>query len=353
MRIALTALLALAGCVESAPVTRRAPAPPPQPSKLDALLGKHRSHSDELRAAQEKFVAAHDGFEQQKAAYLLALSTELAAAKTKPEALRAVTMMATERTKIATELSNAVRSLGEALLARAEAVREQLTIEGALWDTEAQAAGGRAAAAKLAEPEILELHDAETTLHVAQKGQQSSLAALLEKEFEFTATIGEDVQARDRADRQLTAMRNDLGERYDRLIDVARRCDEASGRVHLKLLQSIPPPEKILADRMRELLARREKATAAIAAARSKLKDAVMRRGEQRARELAHDGEIAAIVDGGFKAPAARDALLAKVRPQRDAASEARVAMQREETALADARKRLATLEADAQSLGY
>jgi len=79
----------------------------------------------------------------------------------------------------------------------------------------------------------------------------------------------------------------------------------------------------------------------------------VMRRGEQRARELAHDGEIAAIVDGGFKAPAARDALLAKVRPQRDAASEARVAMQREETALADARKRLATLEADAQSLGY
>ncbi|MSP59453.1 MAG: hypothetical protein EXR72_03760 [Myxococcales bacterium] len=361
-RLTTTACLSLAvalfaGCPaeqQKKPVARAAPGP----SAVDRKLDLHREMQQQLRASHEEFLAKSDLYEEQKGAYLAAVSAELTSpkARVKPEAVKAIGAMTTERTQVAADLSASLSLLGEALSTRARAAHAMLSVEAKLWDLEAEGYDGRAAAAACADEEIRILRDTLVSLHVAQKGQQGVLATLVTREFEANATVGEDIHARDVADRQLAEMRTDLDQRYATLLDTARAYDRASDQVHRKLLQGLnkaDAKQQVIADRMGALLRERDAATQAIAAARTQLKEAVLKRAELRSREISHDGEIAAILDGAFKDAALRDAALIRVRSQRDGASEARVATQNAELALAALRRKLATLEGDITALGY
>lgn len=348
--------LALAGCAATTVVRKdAAPAPPPGPSALERKLAEHRALQVELRAGQDGVVAAAASYEEKKGAYLLALTTELPGARgVKHASVKTIGTMATERTAVGAELAQSLGALGDALIERARAAETMLTVEGKLWELEATAWGGRTQAASQAQVEVRDFRDAVTALHVAQKAQQASLASLVTHEFEFTATIGEDVHARDVADRQLAELRTDLDGRYATLMDTAKRFDEASDKVHRRLLKGLDAKKHELeCNRLRAMLIDRDKAAEAIAASRGKLKEAVLKRAELRSREISHDGEIAALLDGAFKDAASRDTFLIRVRDQRDEASAARLATKNAESALAETRRKLATVEGDLNSLGY
>ncbi len=321
---------------------------------LDRKLAEHRALMVELRDKQEAFLAAEVAYEQRKGEYLDALSTGLAGARgVRPVALKTVLTMAGERGAIGSDLEASLRAVGDALLERAAAEGKMLGVEGRLWQEEAEAWGGHAAAGAHVASDVLALRDALTNLHVAQKAQQASLGALVTKEFEFNASIGEDTHARDFADRQLTLLRTDVEGRYDAMIEAAKVYDAASDRVHRRLLKDLPPGKPLAADRIRALLIDRDAAAATVAAARAKLKEAVVRRAELRQREIAHDGEMAALLDGAFRDGPDRDAFLLRMRDKRDEASAARVATQNAETALGAVRKKMATVEGDITALGY
>jgi hypothetical protein len=338
--------LLIAACVE--PEVKETPH---VESPADVKLAQHRKLQDELMAAHERHLGACDSFEKSKESYLQVLQVEIAAAKAKAGTAQSITSMAEERIRIAKELRAAQKMLDDSLVARAGAAARLLAIEARLWEAEEAAFGGRPAAAARAEQEIKDFRDTETSLHVAQKAQQKTVAQLLEAEFELNATIGEDREARDIADRRLTALRTELQERMTRLIDAARAYDQQSEQIHRKLLKQIADQAKT--GKVKQLLAEREKAATSVASSRETLKAAMLKRAEDRAREISHDGEIAAVIDKAFRDAKARDELLAKVRPKRDAASEARVAMQKEEAAMGEVRRKLVTVEADIQALGY
>jgi hypothetical protein len=353
----LLLVLVVAGCAATPAPKKKDPAPPPPtpgPSALQRKLDEHRALQAELGNRQEAFIAADEMFELRKGAYLIALSAELARTRgAKPAAVKTIATMADERNAVATELVASRKAVSDALVERARAAEQMLAVEGRLWELEAEAFGGRTPAAARAEVEVRALRDAVTGLHVAQKGTQAALAALANREFEANATVGEDVHARDVADRQLADLRAEVDQRYAKMIEAARLYDDLSDRVHRRLLKDLPAGKQALAGQARALLDERTRAAAAISDARSRLKEAVLKRAELRAREMAHDGEIAALVEGAFKDAAIRDQFLLRVRDKRDEASAARVAAQNAEVALGDVRRRLATVEADITALGY
>lgn len=323
---------------------------PTGPSAAEVDLEQHKKLQRDLAASHRSHLAACAAFEQSKAEYLKELQSEVSIARAKPGTAQSLASMTTERIRIAEELRASQQMLDDALLARAGAQSRLLAVEAKLWTIEEEAFGGRARATARAEQEVKSFHDVETALHVAQKGQQNTVGLLAEAEFELNATVGDDVEKRDIADRRLANLREDLTERMGRLIEAAREYDRSAEQIHHRLMKQM---DAARADRVKQLLIEREKAATSLSASRETLKAAMIKRAEDRAREISHDGEIAAVVDGAFRDGAARDALLARVRPKRDAASEARVAMQREEVAVGEVRRKLVTLEADIQALGY
>ena len=350
----LSLLILVAGCATAPVVTHRAAAPS-GPTPLDLKLAEHRALQAELRAGEERVQAAGDTYEQKKGAYLMALATELPSSRgVKQPLVKTIATMASERTAVGVELTASLKMVGDALIERARSEETMLAVEGKLWKVEADAWGGRAQAAAQAQVEVRDLRDAVTALHVAQKAQQASLSSLVTREFEFTASIGDDVHLRDVADRQLAELRADLDDRYVRLMDAAQRFDAAADRIHRRLLKGLDPRlHEQAANQLRALLSDRDQAAAAVAAARGKLKEAVLKRAELRSQEISHDGEIAALLDSAFKDPASRDNFLIRVRDQRDDASAARVATQTAETAFDVTRRKLATVEGDINALGY
>jgi hypothetical protein len=314
-------------------------------------LEKHKQMVTQLETAESQLEQAASQYGRANGKYVTALLQELGIAKAPSTSIKLIAEMADERDRIATDLRGSLKAVCEALVRRAQAEETYLIVETALWDLEAQAVGGRTAAARLAEEEVKQLRDAEISLHVAQKAQQQAYIDLLEHEYDATATLAEDLRARDRIDRQLAEQRTTLDQRFAKLIDAAREYDAASGRIHAKLLPQIPEREKLLVARGKALLAERASAATAIGEARAALKDAILKRAEDRLREIDHDAEIHNVLDG--VKPQIRDAVVAKVVPVKEEAGAQRVEMRNSESFLGDIRKKLVTLEADITALGY
>ncbi len=350
------ALAAVAGCGPESkppPATPRAIAPS---ATAKRLFEQHRALQQELRDGAAKLLEASAAYGRARGKYLTAVLAELGVVKAPTTLIRSVTEMADERDRIAADLQRTLQALGDALGARAAAEERFLAAEIGLWDLEVEAYGSHAAAAQRAGDEIKLLRDAETSLHVAQKAQQMTYTELGAREFEAVVAAGEDPHVRDRFDTQLTQLREDLAAKMDRLIAAARAYDEASDKIHRKLLggfaqlQSADAPS--LQERGRVGLDQRDRTAAEIARARAALKAAMVARAEERLREIDHDAEIAAVLERSLK-PAVHDAVVAKVRPARDAASELRMAMHAQEQSLAEVRKKIVKVEADITALGY
>ena len=347
-----TVVVAVAGC--GGPQTQKKQEPATTgPSAIERKLVQHVEWQKELRQAADLYAAAAADYETKKAAHLAALAAELGKSKKTAGLGSTVATMGQERSKVADELNASLRQLHDHLLARAKGQSDLMATEAKLLEVEIQAFDGSKSAAARAQLEISQFHDASTAFHVAQKAQQSTLAALVAKEFEFNALVQEDPQAREQADRQLGELRADLEKRYGVLITSSKAYEDAATTVHSHLEKELPPKQAPLGARLKELIALRASQAEAVMQSRVALRDAVLKRAEQRSREIAFDGEITAVLYSAFKDPAQRDSFLIRARDPRDAASAAFVAAKNAELSLAEVRRRIVTLEADIASLGY
>lgn len=328
------------------------PPPPPPVNPAEAKLAHYRDLEAQLRQAQARFLPALEAFQQARVDYQKAVPPQMIAARANSRAVRQITAMAGDASRISQALLQAYRQATEAYPVRAEAGERVLSVEVKLWDLEVRAFGSRADALAKVGPDAEKLRGVLAELSGAQQEQYDAVAALTAKEGEVWATIGDDPKARDRADQELADARSALDRASAKVVEMSIRFDMAVDQVHQKLLAAMPAKPE-LTGAIRALLGERSQLVADLVRARTQIKEATLSRAEHRAQEIAYDGEFNLVLRGAFRNEAQRSAFLGRVRSQREQMIAARRASMSEEESLNDVRKQLTTVEGEILALFY
>ena len=347
---ALPLLFLLTACATTG--TGSTTSTPAGPNLIDERLKDHKTALSSMKLRQREHQVALQQYENNKAKYELAVAGNLAATKNDKRAISTLQGLAGDVDRIGQELLLAVTQLDEALVARAEAMERSAEAQARLIDVESEFWGGKDNAAAHAVVEVKYLHEVDMELRQAQKDEQAALAALHAKEIAAWG-VGNDSQARDVADQQLTELRTALEQSFAKLLDEAKRHDDAEDRLHRKIHEATLAKSSEVGAKLQLLVDRRAMAGKELAIARDHLKAATISRGEKRAHEMAYDSEFAVVLTSAFKTDKQRNDFMQTVAAPQAAYLDSRKKVQTEAEAVSEARKNLVTIEALIATLAY